>query len=101
MALSCHSCYFTDTSSTDIDVRGRPNVAIGFSDGRDQTLWTFFTSLTLALLTAYQAINFCLAFFRVVRAILDQRRIEVTATDETHLFRGTAWISAALKLVCK
>lgn len=56
---------------------GRQVVAIGFSTVSDQQLWTFLTSLTLALLTAFEAINFCFAFYRLIRAFVDQRRIEV------------------------
>lgn len=61
-------------------------------------LWSFFNSITLALLTAYQAINFCFAFIRLTKIFLNQRRIEMSSTDEAHLFRGTGWITGALKL---
>jgi len=73
-------------------------MAIGFSNVKNQTLWTFFTSLTLALLTGYQAINFSFAFYRMVTALLEQRRIEATSSDEAHLFRGIGWITGGLKL---
>lgn len=73
-------------------------LGIGFSNSRDQTLWTFFTSLTLALFTAYQAINFSFVFFRVGKAFIHQRSIEMTSSDEAHLFRGIGWIAGAYKL---
>ncbi|KAJ7165327.1 hypothetical protein C8R46DRAFT_867901, partial [Mycena filopes] len=77
---------------------GRQVVAIGFQHTNDQQLWTFLTSLTLALLTAFEAINFCFAFYRLVRAFVDQRRIETTSTDQAHLIRGIGWISGGFKL---
>ncbi|KAJ7681231.1 hypothetical protein B0H14DRAFT_3908209 [Mycena olivaceomarginata] len=77
---------------------GRPVVAIGFASVSDQQLWTFLTSLTLALLTAFQAIAFALTFYRLIRALIDQRRIETTATESSHAVRGTSWLSAGLKL---
>lgn len=73
-------------------------MAIGFASDKDQLLWTFFTSTCLALLTAYQAINFMFAFYRLIRAFIDQRRIETTESDERRLFKGIGWISGALKL---
>ncbi|KAJ7677619.1 hypothetical protein B0H17DRAFT_1206900 [Mycena rosella] len=77
---------------------GREVVAIGFKSINDQQLWTFLTSLTLALLTAFEAINFCFAFYRLVRAFIDQRRIETTSTDQAHLIRGIGWITGGFKL---
>lgn len=77
---------------------GKVVLAIGFRNQHDQSLWTFFTSLTLALLTAYQAINFCFAFFRIAKAFIMQRRIETTSSDEAYLFKGIAWIAGGLKL---
>ncbi|KAF5348372.1 hypothetical protein D9758_010924 [Tetrapyrgos nigripes] len=73
-------------------------LAIGFSKNGDRTLWTFFTSLTLALLTAYQAVNFSFAFFRVGKAFIDQRSIEASSSDEAHLFMGIGWIAGGYKL---
>lgn len=81
-----------------IRVRSALVPAAGFKTGRDQLLWTFFTSLTLALLTAYQAINFILAFSRLIKVFLDQRRIETGSTEEIHLFKGIGWISGSYKL---
>ncbi|KAF7366314.1 hypothetical protein MSAN_00887600 [Mycena sanguinolenta] len=77
---------------------GRPVLAIGFESFNDQQIWTFFTSLTLALLTAFEAINFCFAFYRLIRAFVDQRRIETTSSDSAHLIRGIGWISGGFKL---
>ncbi|KAF8065297.1 hypothetical protein FPV67DRAFT_1388590, partial [Lyophyllum atratum] len=81
-----------------ITVNSQSVVAIGFNSDKNQTLWTFFTSLTLALLTAYQAINFTFAFYRLIKALLNQRRIETASADEAHLFKGIGWITGGLKL---
>ncbi|KAG5728407.1 hypothetical protein E4T56_gene18958 [Termitomyces sp. T112] len=69
-----------------------------FLDDKDKNIWTFFTSLTLALLVAYQSITFWLTFYRFIKAILNQRRIETTASNEVQLLRGTGWIMIGLKL---
>ncbi|KAF8501293.1 hypothetical protein JB92DRAFT_2976341 [Gautieria morchelliformis] len=75
-----------------------------------QRLAQFFSAATLALLTVFQAILFVLAFVRVVRGFLDERRIEAAAADhkhgpdadpereEIHLFRGLGWFAGGLKL---
>jgi hypothetical protein len=73
-------------------------ILIGFKDKKDETLWTFFTSLTLALLTAYQAINFIFAFYRVIQAFHDRRRIRLTEADEAHPLRGIGWICGGFEL---
>ncbi|KAF8153071.1 hypothetical protein B0H34DRAFT_800323 [Crassisporium funariophilum] len=73
-------------------------IAIGFTGKKEEGLWTFFTSLTLALLTGFQAIVFCFAFFRLTQAILNQRRIEGKGNDAAHLIKGIGWISGALKI---
>jgi hypothetical protein len=77
---------------------GTPTLSIGFNDPHDKSLWTFFTSLTLALTTAYQALNFCFAFFRIAKAFIVQRRIETTSSDQAYFFKGIAWIAGGLKL---
>lgn len=84
--------------SHDIVTPGSPPILVGFKDKRDETLWTFFTSLTLALLTAYQASSFILAFHRLGQAFLDKRRIQTTEADEAHPFRGIGWICGGFKL---
>ncbi|KAG5651685.1 hypothetical protein H0H81_007816 [Sphagnurus paluster] len=89
---------FVGVSQRTVIMQGQPVLAIGFSKAENQMLWTFFTSFTLALLTSYQAINFSLAFYRLVRALIDQHRIETTLSDEAHHLGGIAWITGALKL---
>ncbi|KAJ7628773.1 hypothetical protein FB45DRAFT_1059473 [Roridomyces roridus] len=89
---------FVGISRRTIGSGERQVVAIGFRTSSDQDLWTFLTSLTLALLTAFEAINFCFAFYRLVRAFIDQRRIETTSSDQAHLIRGIGWITGGFKL---
>ncbi|KIM41461.1 hypothetical protein M413DRAFT_445461 [Hebeloma cylindrosporum] len=75
----------------------RPNIASGFTSNRDESLWVFFTSLTLALLTVFQATISCLTFFRLVRAISRQRHIETEGSEKSYFINGTAWVCAAAK----
>ncbi|KAK0480051.1 hypothetical protein IW261DRAFT_109015 [Armillaria novae-zelandiae] len=74
------------------------SIFIGFRTDRDHDLWTFFTSITLSLFTIYQAISFCLAFFRLVNALRGQRNLETSSSDQAYLFRGIGWVSGGLKL---
>jgi hypothetical protein len=80
------------------DSQGKETLVIGFRDDRDHLLWTFFTSLNLALFTCYQAIVWTQSFYRLILALIDQRRIEDENRDERHFFRGTGWISAGIKV---
>ncbi|KAF9485602.1 hypothetical protein BDN70DRAFT_532654 [Pholiota conissans] len=73
-------------------------VAVGFSSNREESLWAFFTSTTLALLVVFQASVFCFAFFRLCRALLAQRRIENEGLDKAHFVNGTGWLCASLKI---
>jgi hypothetical protein len=78
---------------------GRINVLVlGFGGDTEQMLWTFFSSFTLAILIAYQAIAFCFAFYRLINALINQRNFEISSTDAVHLIKGTGWIAAALML---
>jgi hypothetical protein len=85
---------------TNIDILspGRLPVLVGFKDARDQFLWTFFTSVTLALLTVYQGVNFTFALYRLIRAFRDKRRIESTEADEAHPLKGIGWVCGGIKL---
>ncbi|KJA23812.1 hypothetical protein HYPSUDRAFT_65934 [Hypholoma sublateritium FD-334 SS-4] len=73
-------------------------IAGGFTNSHEELLWTFFTSTTLALLIVYQAAVFCISFFRLARAIINQRRIEKEGSDKAHFTNGMGWICIALKL---
>jgi hypothetical protein len=56
-------------------------------------MWLFFTSLTFAMLMAYQATVFCFSFLRLVWLLVKRYRGE-------HDIRvgGIAWVSAGVKL---
>lgn len=67
----------------------------------DRNLHVFFSSLALLLLITYQALNFCVCFYRLVQALVDQRRIDNTAhgnDNERHFFNGIGWIALGIKL---
>ena len=72
--------------------------AIGSSDSSIQHLWTLFTTLTLALLTCFQIIVFCFAFFRLMQVISSRRRIESNHSAKAQLLKGIGWISGSLIL---
>ncbi|KAM5545962.1 hypothetical protein V8D89_000088 [Ganoderma adspersum] len=73
-------------------------LGVGFSN---PTAEMFISSVTLVLLTAFQAANFCIAFYRLVRALSHQRTLDASQQQkemEAHLFRGLGWIVAGMKL---
>ncbi|TFK81845.1 hypothetical protein K466DRAFT_590986 [Polyporus arcularius HHB13444] len=80
-------------------VDGTPLVlGVGFADSVTQM---FLSSVTLVLLTAFQAANFCVAFYRLMKALSHQRSLETSQSEkemEAHLFRGLGWIVAGTKL---
>ncbi|RPD75995.1 hypothetical protein L226DRAFT_570212 [Lentinus tigrinus ALCF2SS1-7] len=80
-------------------VDGTPLVlGVGFTDSVTQM---FLSSVTLVLLTAFQAANFCIAFYRLVKALSHQRSLDSQQSEkemEAHLFRGLGWIVAGTKL---
>ncbi|KAF8895915.1 hypothetical protein CPB84DRAFT_1848245 [Gymnopilus junonius] len=77
--------------------KGQLMTAVGFTS-KQEILWTFFTSLTLALFTVYQAIFFFFAFLRVIQVLLHQRRIEKEGSDKMHFMNGIGWMSGGAKL---
>jgi hypothetical protein len=62
-----------------------------------QEVWTISTSLTLTLLSGFQAAIFCLALFRLTQTIFHQR-IESQGDDKTLSIQGIGWISGSLML---
>jgi len=58
----------------------------------------FFSSLSLALITLFQAIVFFITAFRLVVAINNQRIWEDEGRDATHLVNGTGWLAIGMKL---
>ncbi|TDL27776.1 hypothetical protein BD410DRAFT_893961 [Rickenella mellea] len=79
---------------------GEELLAVGFMSNAKQSLWLFFSSLSLALFTAFQAITFCLTFYKLVQAFINQRRIDTSSNEDTeaHLVRGLGWIAGGIKL---
>ena len=89
-------------------------IVIGFSSQKNWTLNLFFSSLTLALTTLFQAVIFSVTAFRVVVALLNQRRFEQLGQDAVHLvngepsnrislnfsyvWSGMGWLAAGMKL---
>ncbi|GJJ14782.1 hypothetical protein Clacol_009050 [Clathrus columnatus] len=81
-----------------------PILGVGFSSDNFQHISLFFSSATLVFLVLFQATLFTLSFVRVVRAFIDEQRIEdrqnpsSEPAEKIHLFRGLGWLSAGLKL---
>lgn len=101
------------------DAPSRIVLAIGFTSPILQRLSLFFGAAALALLVLLQALLFSLAFFRIARGLLDERRIankakyaaeaseeshastavaKATGPEEVHRFRGLPYIALGLKL---
>ncbi|KAH9928006.1 uncharacterized protein BXZ73DRAFT_48551 [Epithele typhae] len=73
-------------------------LGVGFSSGETEM---FMSSVTLVLLAAYQAINFVIAFYRLLSALSFQRSLETrekTSEEKTTLFRGLGWLVVGTKL---
>jgi hypothetical protein len=77
---------------------GKDHVRVTFRDDRARFVWPFFSSVTLALFTLFQASCFCFAFYRLMRALWIQRKFEADSKDAAVLFRGIGWINAGIKL---
>jgi hypothetical protein len=77
---------------------GPNHVQVTFADARARFVWPFFSSTTLALFTVFQASCFCFAFYRLMRAFLIQRKIEVDSKDAAVLFKGIGWINLGIKI---
>lgn len=81
-----------------------PFLAVGFSNNTFQHISLFFSSAALIFLVLFQATLFTLAFVRVVRAFIDERRVEDDSrhrhehAEQIYLFRGLGWLSVGLKL---
>ncbi|KIJ63572.1 hypothetical protein HYDPIDRAFT_29366 [Hydnomerulius pinastri MD-312] len=72
-------------------------LAIGFTHN-SESLWLSLSEFSLALYTTIQIIFFLLAFYRLAKAFLDQRRIELTHSDEHHFYNGIAWITVGIEI---
>ena len=72
----------------------RPPV-VTFSNN-SQSLWLSLSRFSLTVYTIIQFLFFLLAFSRLCRAFLDQRRIELTRSDEHHYLHGIVWITTGI-----
>ncbi|KXN89696.1 hypothetical protein AN958_05236 [Leucoagaricus sp. SymC.cos] len=77
---------------------GHNHPVVTFRDARARFVWPFFSSATLALFVVFQASCFFFAFYRLMRAILTQRKFEVSSKDAAVLFRGIGWINIGIKV---
>ena len=73
-------------------------ILIGFTTQRNFSVNAFFSSLSLALVTLFQATIFLITAFRLITAIFNQRRFENLGQDATHMINGIAWLSVGMKL---
>ncbi|KAI0327520.1 hypothetical protein GY45DRAFT_1327525 [Cubamyces sp. BRFM 1775] len=77
---------------------GTTLLGVGFTDATSEE---FLSTVTLVLMTAFQAMNFCIAFYRLVMAISHRRSIETSENEkamEAQFFRGLGWIVVGMKL---
>ncbi|KAG8216074.1 hypothetical protein J3R82DRAFT_8074 [Butyriboletus roseoflavus] len=70
-------------------------LVVGLSHN-SESLWLSLSWSSLTIYTIIHFIFFLLAFSRLSRAFLDQRRIELTHSDEHHYFHGIPWITAGI-----
>ncbi|KAK7683697.1 hypothetical protein QCA50_013073 [Cerrena zonata] len=73
------------------------SIAFGFTNA---DVRVFLNAFLLILLVLFQALNFGASFFRLMKAFMNQRRIDNTqrTEDEVHLFNGLGWITVGIKL---
>ncbi|KAH9885285.1 hypothetical protein C8Q73DRAFT_718283 [Cubamyces lactineus] len=77
---------------------GTTLLGVGFTDATSEE---FLSTVTLVLMTAFQALNFCIAFYRLVVALQHRRNIESSENEkamEAQFFRGLGWIVVGMKL---
>jgi hypothetical protein len=79
-------------------VQGPNDVVASFAHQKDNFIWTFFSSVTLALLTLFKTSCFCFAFCRLIRAVFTQRYIETASKDAAVLFKGIGWMNGGILL---
>ncbi|CAL1709980.1 unnamed protein product [Somion occarium] len=80
------------------DPNGEHIIALGFMN---DTVRLFLNSFVLVLLVCFQGLNFAASFFRLIKAFMNQRRIDTTvdgSDNEVHLFNGLGWIIGGIKL---
>ncbi|KAH8102171.1 hypothetical protein BXZ70DRAFT_930678 [Cristinia sonorae] len=76
---------------------GGPVIAVGYTN---DMVRAFMNGLVLVLFVLFQALTFSAVFLRLIKAFLNQHRIESTTNgpdNEVHLFKGSGWIAAGIK----
>ncbi|KAJ2919668.1 hypothetical protein MD484_g682, partial [Candolleomyces efflorescens] len=73
-------------------------ILIGFTTQRNFSVNAFFSSLSLALVTLFQATIFLICAFRLITAIFNERRFKNLGQDAKHMINGIGWLSAGMKL---
>ena len=73
------------------------SIALRFSNG---DLRLFLNTILLVLFVVFQALTFSASFFRLIKAFMNQRRIDNAhrTDDEVHLLNGLGWIAGGIKL---
>ncbi|THH04545.1 hypothetical protein EW145_g5446 [Phellinidium pouzarii] len=81
------------------DAVGQSFLAIGFSSSSNQSLWQFFTSVTLVLLIVFQATIFCFTIYLAI-FIFRERRVRRSYVEDYNppTGKGIAWVSLGVKL---
>lgn len=85
----------SDPSSSDPNPSGTL-YSLYFSTERDESFWLVFTSLTLGILTAFQATIFCFIVYRLVFILARRNSEQYDAAS--HEVRGIVWVSAGVKI---
>ena len=67
--------------------------SFAFSTKHDEWFWLLFTSLTLAILTAFQATVFSFSFFRLIWML-----VRLGRDNGDFKLQGVPWVSAGVKL---
>jgi hypothetical protein len=88
--------FLTNVSSENLSFPQAP-LMIDFTN-KSESLWLSLGQLSLALYSNYQCLTAFLALYRLFAALSDQRRIDITDTDERHFFNGTGWIAFGIKV---
>ncbi|KAH7101734.1 hypothetical protein BKA62DRAFT_702083 [Auriculariales sp. MPI-PUGE-AT-0066] len=77
---------------------GRVTLGVGFLNNAALTPWTFMSNSSLALVTAYQAIHFCLAFLHFFQRAYTQNGAASERDPRLFSKRGTGWLAVGLKI---
>ncbi|EJD41557.1 hypothetical protein AURDEDRAFT_186509 [Auricularia subglabra TFB-10046 SS5] len=80
---------------------GKTTLGVGFANAAALGPWNIIANTTLALVTAYQAIHFCVAFLHFFQKAFRGERAFSTASERDlrlYSMNGTGWLAVGLKL---